>query len=220
MMTNSPASPMETSPPAIDHLLFGVPDLAEGMDLLEDLLGTRPVIGGRHTALGTHNALLSLGPGTYLEIIAADPDLGRPERGVLFGLDRLVRPRLITWVLRAQHIDRLADRAAAAAVGLGPVQSGSRRNPDGTRLSWRVTDPYAMPMGGAVPFLIDWEETPHPSGAAPHAGSLVSLRIEHPEAELLRTRLRALGAEIDVIEAEAIRLTANLRTDRGSVELG
>ncbi|MGD9291320.1 MAG: VOC family protein [Gammaproteobacteria bacterium] len=206
-------------PPVIDHLVYGVADLGAGMDLFGDLLGTHPVIGGRHSACGTHNALLSLGPGVYLEIIAADPDQALPERGVLFGLDTLEEPRLITWVLRVQHMDRLARRATAADVGLGPVQTGARRNPDGSRLTWRVTDPYAMPMGGAVPFLIDWGETPHPSGSAPHAGSLVSLRIEHPEAGLLRRRLHALGVGIDVTRAASIRLTATIDSGHGRVEL-
>jgi hypothetical protein len=206
-------------PPVIDHLVYGVADLGAGMELFGDLLGTRPVIGGRHSAFGTHNALLSFGPGTYLEIIAADPEQARPEQGVLFELDTLEEPRLITWVLHAQHIERLAHRAAAADVGLGPVQTGGRRNPDGSRLTWRVTDPYAMPMGGAVPFLIDWGETPHPSGAAPCAGRLVSLRIEHPEAELLRSRLGALGVAIDVTRAASIRLTATVDSGHGLVEL-
>ena len=183
------------------------------------MLGVRATPGGRHEAFGTHNALLSLGPRTYLEIIAADPDRVCPDRGVLFGLDLLDRPRLITWVLRTAQIDRLAIRAQAAEIGLGPVQTGGRTTPDGTLISWRVTDPYAMPMDGAVPFLIDWGETPHPSTSAPQAGNLVSLRIEHPDAELLRTRLCALGAEIHVTKAASIRLTATVDSGHGLVEL-
>ncbi len=69
----------------VDHLIFLAPDLDRGMDHVENLLGIRPVRGGRHPAFGTHNALLSLGPSTYLEVMASDPGLPRPSRGVLFG---------------------------------------------------------------------------------------------------------------------------------------
>jgi Glyoxalase-like domain len=54
---------------AIDHIVFGCSDLERGMDEIEQLLGIRPVPGGRHIQFGTHNALLSLGPATYLEVI-------------------------------------------------------------------------------------------------------------------------------------------------------
>jgi hypothetical protein len=54
----------------IDHILLGIDDLDRGMDLFEQRSGVRPVQGGKHPG-GTHNALVSLGDGTYLEIIAA-----------------------------------------------------------------------------------------------------------------------------------------------------
>ena len=78
----------------IDHLVYTVPDLATGIERIAGLLGTRPVIGGCHPTFGTHNALLSIGPETYLEIIAPDPALARPSRGRVFGMDDLCEPRL------------------------------------------------------------------------------------------------------------------------------
>lgn len=57
----------------LDHLVYGVSSLDEGMVHFHNLTGIKPVIGGRHEGLGTHNAIFSLGDDTYFEIIAADP---------------------------------------------------------------------------------------------------------------------------------------------------
>lgn len=179
---------------AIDHILFGTPELALGMDRVEELLGVRPVPGGRHPQYGTRNALVAIGPSCYLEVMAPDPGLPAPERGVLFGLPELPEPRLVSWVLRRGAIDQ-----TAAAAGLGPVDAGRRERDDGTVVSWRLSDPYAERLGGVVPFLIDWGDTPHPARSAPPAGELVGLRIEHPAPGRVRSVLRELG--VDVVEA-------------------
>lgn len=213
------SSPSEAPSSGIDHLIYGAADLERGMDEIEALLGVRPVVGGRHPSFGTHNALVSLGPETYLEVIAPDPALPRPERGILFEGEAHEGPRLVTWVARSEAIDQTANALRAAGFDPGAVQEGRRERPDGTLLSWRLSDPYAMLLGGAVPFLIAWGDTPHPAGAVPGAGRLVTLRIDHPEPLRVRRALEALGLELKVRPAERLRLVATIEAARGVVEL-
>lgn len=203
----------------VDHLIYGAPDLDRGVDEIERRLGVRPAAGGRHPQYGTRNALLALGPETYLEVMAPDPELPEPGRGRLFSLDELRRPRLVAWALRRENIETAAARARERGVALGPVEAGSRRQPDGTELSWRLTDPYACPLDGVGPFLIAWGDTPHPARGAPDAGSLVGLRVEHPEPAAVRDCLAGLRLELPVEEAERAGLIAAVRTDGGRVEI-
>jgi len=200
--------------PAVDHLLYGAPALDEGMTRIERLLGARPARGGRHPSYGTCNALLSLGPTCYLEVIAPDPGLPAPARGIGFGLQGVTTPRLVTWALRHATIEAAAERAA-----LGPVEAGRRERADGTVLAWRLSDPYEERMGGTIPFLIDWGDTPHPAAAAPSAGRLMELRIEHPAPLRVRSTLEELGIEIEVARADVPRLVAIIEAAGRIVEL-
>ena len=218
-MTAAPDRPTSAVPDGVDHLIYIVPDLEAGIETVHDMLGVQPVVGGRHSDYGTRNALLSLGPATYLEIMAPDRELASPPQGRLFGLDALKRPRLAAWILRAEDIESLADRANQAGLGLGEPTPGSRERPDGTVLSWKLTDPYASRMGGVVPFLIAWGDTPHPATQAPRAGSLAGLRIEHPEPKAVSAALKVLGLVMDVRGGGAPRLIASIRCGDRVVEL-
>src|SRR6201995_1127104 len=89
----------------IDHLVYAVPDLRAAVADVEERLGVRARDGGRHTGLGTRNALLALGSQTYLEIISADPDQPEPGRARPFGIDGLSRSRLAGWALACDDIN-------------------------------------------------------------------------------------------------------------------
>lgn len=210
---------MKDLPSGVDHLVYGAPTLQGGVEQVERRLGVRPAAAGRHPQYGTRNALLALGPETYLEVMAPDPGLATPEGGTLFGLEELDEPRLVTWALRREDIGEAAYRARGRGVDLGPVQAGSRERPNGTALSWRLTDPRATPVGGLVPFLIAWGETPHPADGAPEGGELLGLRAEHPEPEAARDALAALGVEMEVVEGIQPRLTAVIGVNDGTVEI-
>ncbi len=211
---------MGSVPEQLDHLVYAVPDLARGVALLAERLGVRPLPGGSHPAWGTRNAVVPLGPTSYLEIIGPDPDA--PSAAVapsIFGIASLSVPRLVTWAARADDLLRLVERARCHGIDLGAPRPGRRVQPDGGVLDWELTDPFAARAGGVLPFFIHWRGAAHPASAGPALVSLVDLRAEHPDAEAVGAQLRALGVWLDVSAGHAPALFATLRVPSGTVTL-
>ncbi|WP_161881642.1 VOC family protein [Deinococcus alpinitundrae] len=201
--------------PAIDHLVIAARSLGEGAAWLEERLGVPLSPGGEHPTFGTHNRLLSLG-GSYLEVIAVNPDASAPTRPRWFGLDmpavqaRLKGgPALIHWVARTPRLP-LAGQGEALALSRG-------------RYAWTLTVPQdgSLPLGGALPSLITWQGE-SPAAALPDVGvRLQILTLETPQPGDLRTALSALElvALVTVQQAPKISLRALLNTPNGEVVL-
>jgi hypothetical protein len=201
----------------LDHLIYGVPVLADGVDQLEPRLGVRAQPGGKHQGLGTHNALLGLGQSTYLEVIAPDPDQPVPALPRPFGLDSLDRPRLVGWAIRCDDIDARVAQARAQGYDPGDAVELQRTTAQGTPLRWRLT-PNAL-GGGPIPFLIDWGDAVHPSRSAPAGLTLLSFHLEHPQPEVLTQALGALAAEVAVVPGPTSRLAARIDGPGGPAAL-
>lgn len=184
-----------------DHVAIAARTLAEGAEWLRDRLEVAPEPGGKHPALGTHNMLLSLGAGEYLELIAVDPDAPPPGRPRWFGLDNFDGlPRVAGWVARATPL------VAPAGTTIAEARRGDLR--------WRITLPDAgqMPRNGAEPMLIDWGTGAHPSDLLPDRGlRLKGLSLPLERLDLADRRLMLTGART------AITLT--LTTPDGEVTL-
>ncbi|MEU4331175.1 VOC family protein [Nonomuraea dietziae] len=202
---------------SLDHLVYAVPDLEEGVAAFAERTGVRPVKGGSHPG-GTANYLVGLGPTAYLEIIGPDPEVegARPRA---FGLETLTEARLAAWAIRPEDLDATVERARRLGYDPGEVHPLSRRTPDGTLLEWRLTrrdDPAAI---RPVPFLIDWGATAHPAASGLPQLTLAAFAAVTPEAEGLRADLDAVGADLDVEEGPEVVLRAVLDTPNGKVEL-
>jgi Glyoxalase-like domain len=203
----------------VDHLVYATPDLQRGIDAIEQQLGIKASAGGQHPGLGTRNALLALGPTSYLEIIGPDPEQPKPAGPRRFGIDDLKAPRIVRWVVKSNELASVKAKADNAGVALGAVASGSRKRPDGVLLSWRYTDPATVVADGLVPFFIDWGTSPHPALTAAKGATLVQLRAEHPEAPRVQKMLDALGLDLKVTQASAPAIIATVDSPRGRVEL-
>src|ERR1700733_1973535 len=101
--------PVRDATDAFDHILLGARDLDVGIRWVEERTGVRAKFGGNHPGAGTCNALLSLGTGHYLEIIAPDPaQANAPD---VRKLRDLSSPKIIQWAIQTEDI------AAANEVG-------------------------------------------------------------------------------------------------------
>ena len=202
---------------ALDHLVYRVPDLDEGIAVLEARLGVRPAGGGVHPGRGTRNALLSLGEAHYLEVLAPDPAQPDTPSAWRFG-PPVSAPELTTWAARSPLIETQVELARTRGLDLGAVRPMSRERPDGSVLRWQLTT-GERPGDGLVPFLIDWGHSEHPSTSTPAGCRLVALRARHPDPERIARWLAALDLSMPIERGERPALIAELETPRGRVVL-
>lgn len=190
---------MTTPTSHADHLVVTAATLAEGIGYIEQTLGVTPQAGGEHVRLGTHNALLKLGHGFYLEVIAINPAAAAPQHARWFGLDHLAagsKPRLATWVVRTDNIEAAAAAAGESDISPGPIEEMSRG-----ALQWRITIPAdgRLVMDGVMPSLIQWNSSSHPTDNMANLGcALVRLEGFHPQAEAIVASLARMGLQSHV----------------------
>ncbi|WP_206995756.1 VOC family protein [Trinickia mobilis] len=220
---------------SLDHLVVVAPTLYEGVQFVADTLGAEPVGGGSHPLARTHNRLLNLSGGAYLEVLAIDPAAealaiasGEPRRARLFALDdpamhaRLARgPYLAHWVVRVERPTSLAHWQAQYPARIPPVGAMTRGD-----FSWSLAVPEdgAFPSwqgagDGIVPTLIQWDTPLHPSSRLPPTGfALKSLTGLHPRAADIQAQLDWLGAaqliRVETAEEEPA-LIAEIETPAG-----
>lgn len=201
-----------------DHLLWAAPDLDAGAEAFAAATGVVPTVGGSHPGFGTRNRLAALGPGAFFEVIAPDPAQDakgtRAER-----IAAMPRPGIITFAVQTEDLadaERLAK--AAGLVVPAPVSMG-RTRPDGVKLAWKILYLQHPSYGEAVPFVIDWQGSPHPSTTTPEGCRLESLTVLQPEPEPLGAIYAALGLKIPVERAPVPGFVAVLATPKGRVTL-
>ena len=231
----------------LDPVVMAADSLESGEQWLASRLGVTLQAGGQHTGWGTHNKLLQIGGGVYLELIAGDPTQPTPKvlgnhgkmvkRARPFGLDQPAtrraladRPRLLHYVMRTRQ---LAQAAGAVDYDCGAVQAMRRGE-----LQWQITiGEGGMPclsgdrhshrrinrgraLVSVLPTLIDWGSTPHPATRLEHRGiSFQSLNIAAPAAQLIRLAGITRDPRLVLQQATQTALAMELQTPLGWVLL-
>ncbi|MGI9381780.1 MAG: VOC family protein [Methyloligellaceae bacterium] len=209
----------------LDHLVVAARTLEQGTNWIESILGVEIGPGGAHPRMGTHNRLMKVAPGAFLEVIAIDPDAAPPASPRWYALDDPViqasletSPRLLTWVVRTRAIEPVA---AASPIPPGEIVPASRG-----ALHWHITVPAdgSLPAGGVMPTIIQWPEDAEPWTAMANPGCrLEALTLSHPEPERIEAALAAIGvpasAMVSFRQDPQPGLAARFASPRGTVEI-
>jgi TusA-related sulfurtransferase len=203
---------------SLDHLVVAALTLEAGVDHVFRSLGVAIPPGGAHPLMGTHNHLMQLGEGVFLEVIAPDP-ARQPQRARWYALDDevmqaklRVSPRLISWVVRTDDL--------AASLRAAPAVAGEAVRATRDSLSWliAVAPDGAMPFDGAFPTLIEWPRGDLPSARMADLGCrLRLLEVAHPDAPAIADALGRMFADdrVKLTAGPEARLVATIATPRG-----
>ena len=198
----------------IDHLVIGTNDLASGTDWTESRLGAACDGGGAHPLMGTHNRLMRLAGGPYLEVIAIDPDAPSPGRPRWFTLDRektksrfATGPGALCWVAAVSDIETAVRQCGYDCGQITTVTRGD--------LQWRLTipDDGSLPAGGVLPSLIEWPEGMHPVASLAETDiHLDTIHLTHPDPAHIEACLDRLGlASIATVNSGDIAIAFSMQ---------
>jgi hypothetical protein len=212
-------------PHDFDHMLLGVSDLDRAITWLEERSGVRAALGGVHPGRGTRNALLSLGPRRYLEIIAPDPaqsesNMAVPSAAALVAMLRALKePSLVGWGAHTDDIASVAKKATVAGLKFDGPLDGSRVRPDGKTLRWK-TLALENDFDGILPFFIEWSrDSVHPSQDAPDGCRVQSFSAKTSQANQVTLTARTLSVDLSVTAGNATQLLARITGTKDEFEL-
>jgi hypothetical protein len=151
----------------LDHFVVLVNDLDAATQAFMRL-GFQVRAGGQHPAFGSHNALVPLADGTYLELVAFKDPVLAAKSFWRDGVRRLeVAEGFGAFAMSSRDLAEDVSQLRQEGLNPGEPETGSRLRPDGQRVAWRIALFGGSPTG-QLPFLIQ-DDTPH------------ALRIEPPQ---------------------------------------
>lgn len=193
-----------------DHLTVIAPSLVEGVEHVRACLDLDIPMGGAHPEMGTHNHVLRVGDDTYLEVIAVDPAAPAPAGPRWFGLGDAASvrahwergERLRGWVARTDGMDAVLAAHGELFGGWTTVSRGGQIS------RFSLLSDGALPMGGALPSVIDRGGRPSPVPGMPDLGArLLDVTLEHPSPE----EIAALYARVGIDQPPRVQAGLVLR---------
>ncbi|MDE3088200.1 MAG: VOC family protein [Chloroflexota bacterium] len=136
-----------------DHFIILVNDLAAAIETYH-ALGFDVRAGGEHPAFGSHNALVALADGAYLELLGFR-DAARAEESFWSDAVKMLRVKegFGGFALASNDLAGDVAQLRKAALDVADPNTGSRTRPDGQRVEWQAAIVGGTPSG-ALPFLI------------------------------------------------------------------
>lgn len=204
-----------------DHIVIAVRDLDVATQRYRQLgFDVRP--GGRHTGMGTHNAIIRFGL-DYIELLSiydeAEARASRLGGQILLDFLHAREGGLLGYALATADIDQEAERWRETAFPEEEPFAMQRLRPDGRLLTWRLLIPGGVCWRRPWPFLIQWDlpdeqrlswEEPgiHPNGAIAWVRAAVAVHNLESATDLYQ---RQLGLELQE-RGETSRLAAQCAT--------
>lgn len=155
----------------IDHVATAVTDLKTMRPKFEAVTGITMEYGGRHSNHASEMALASFPDGSYIEMIAIQPDAD-PAAVAAHEWSKALRSNAgpTAWALSVADLKAERARLQSAGVRVSEAVPNGRARPDGVKLSWATVEMGSGPRGSFLPFLIQdfsqREDRIYPSGKA------------------------------------------------------
>ena len=203
----------------IDHIAYAVSNLEDGCKHLENLLGCKVVVGGKHLNNGTHNALINLSNDIYLEILAIDKE-NKDIKGLRWmGVDLITTSRVTRWAIKSNNLQSDLTALKMYHPDHGTSFEGSRVKEDGSILSWNMALPIASPAVEIAPFAVDWKASVHPTQSLPDECKLIALELAHPTPTRFSKLFERLDIDLNVSQDTNTKISLKINSPNGMVEL-
>ena len=139
--------------PSLDHVIVCGKDLTSMRARLA-AAGVPTVYGGRHSNRATEMALASFPDGTFLELLAIQPDADAEAVATYVWTRQLNEDAgPCAWSVNPRDINAEVQRLRAAGVPVGEPKHGMRNRTDGKRVEWEASQMGPEPEGTFFPYL-------------------------------------------------------------------
>ena len=139
----------------IDHVATAVTDLKSMQPRFEAVTGIAMEYGGKHSNHASEMALVSFPDGSYMEMIAIQPEAD-PKAVEAHEWSQFLKGNAgpTAWALSVRNLKEERARLQAAGIRVSDEVPNGRARPDGLRLSWATVEMGSGPRGAFLPFLI------------------------------------------------------------------